>query len=50
MPEEGERVDVKVAKAKRLEARNISEEEVAAALTAPARSKRVVRRPARYTL
>jgi hypothetical protein len=44
----GEKVDVKIAKAKRLEARNISEEEQAVALKGPARRKRVVKRPARY--
>lgn len=36
----GKKVDVKVERAKKLEARNISEEEQAAALAAPARPKR----------
>ena len=39
----GPRVDVKVVRAKRLEARNVSEEEQAAAVKAPARAKRAAK-------
>ena len=44
----GPKVDKKVVSAKRLEARNISPEENAAALAAPTRTKRAIKKPARY--
>ena len=47
-PPPSSKLDIKVVRAKRLESRNISEEEQAEALAAPARAKRAIKMPSKF--